>query len=280
MLGYSSLSRLALLGFVAACAPRTLSLVDFAADTGLAPDSSDDGPGDAADAGNPPNLLRGLVGLWHCDDGVGSSTVADSSGNGNDGTLVNLDPALAWAAGPQAGAGALATNDAGYAFVPDSPSIDGITTQVTVSAWVFLNGTISTADGYGTAISREAGSGDLQYYHLSLYQDGSPTLFIGMSATVVGVRVTAPQPIARKKWTHLAGTYDGARAVLYVNGVEAFSRPISGTFPVDVTPVILGGNGNKVGITEWFPGSIDEIALYSRALGPEEIHLLFTQVSF
>jgi len=296
MLDYKALSSVLLLGFVAACAPRTLTLVDFPADAGLAPDATDAGilpdladagvapdsadgnPGDAFDTGAPANLRLGLVGLWHLDDGVGSAVAVDSSGNGNDGTLVGLDKALAWTAGRQGGA--LALNGAGYVLVPSSASINGITTQVTVSAWVFLDGAISATDLYGTAISRETGNTDLQFYHLSLYQDGAPTLFIGMSPTIVGVRVAASQNVAHRQWTHLAGTYDGARAVLYVNGVEVASRPISGTLPADTTPVILGGNGNKVGITEWFPGSLDEIALFDRALSPEEIHQLSTAVSF
>ena len=285
MLGYKSLSSLALLGAVAGCAPRTLVLVDLVADSGLAPtpidghfsDTSDaSDAARASDAATPATLLRGLVGLWHLDDGVGSKVALDSSGNGNHATLVGLDPTVAWVAGRQGGA--LATNGAGYALVEDSASIDGITAQVTVSAWVYFDGVIPV--DYGTAISREIGASDLQYYHLSLFQDGTPTLFIGLSAKGVPVRATAATVIEPRRWTHLAGTYDGSRAVLFVDGVEVSSRSISGTFVQDTTPVVLGGNGNKVGITEWFPGCLDEIALYNRALSPEEIRLLAAAVEF
>ena len=59
------------------------------------------------------------------------------------------------------------------------------------------------------------------------------------------------------------GTYDGATARLYVNGVEVASDAITGTIPADTTPVILGGNGNDAsGVpTELFPGRIDELML-------------------
>jgi hypothetical protein len=77
-------------------------------------------------------------------------------------------------------------------------------------------------------------------------------------------------------WTHIAGTYDGAAARLYVNGVEAASKPLTGAVAADTTPVILGGNGNDAsGVpTELFPGRIDELMLYARALGPSEIAAL------
>jgi Concanavalin A-like lectin/glucanases superfamily len=279
MLGYTSASRpLVLLGFLAACSPRTLTLVEFHSDGGHRPASIDGNPGNPSDTATSATLLRGLVGLWHLDDAVGSTLARDSSGNGNDGTLVGLDPAQAWVTGRQGGA--LATNGAGYVSVPDSPSIDGITTQVTVSAWVYFDGVISAADSYGTAISRQVGTTNEQYYHLSLYQTGTPTLFIGFSASVLPVRPAAPQPVVAKQWTHLAGTYDGSLATLYVDGVEANSLPISGVFPLDTRPVILGGNGNAGAVTELFPGRIDEVALYNRALTPEEVQLLATPVAF
>jgi len=291
MFGCKSLSSLLFLAMVAACAPRSLTLLDFAADGGLASDSLDDSPADlfaydvglapdsidgnsvdASDAGTPADLLHGLIGLWHLDDDIGSKVASDSSGHGNDGNLVNLDPSQAWVPGRQGGG--LATNGAGYVLVPDSASINGITAQVTVSAWVYLDGVISATDLYGTAISRQIGSTDEQYYHLSLFQGGFPSLFIGMSAKILPVHVVASQAVISRHWTHLAGTYDGSRAVLYVDGVEVGSQSISGVFPADTAALVLGGNGNKATTTELFPGSLDEIALYDRALSPEEIRLL------
>jgi hypothetical protein len=306
MLGYASVSRfprtaLVLLGFVAACSPRTLTLVDLYSDGGLFPSSLDgnpgttfdatssdrgpahssiDGnPGEASDGASPASLLSGLVGLWHLDDPVGSTQAQDSSGNGNDGTLVGLDPPTQpWVAGRLNGA--LDTNGVGYVSVADSDSIDSITTQVTVSAWVYFDGVISVADGYGTALSRQIGTTDEQYYHLSLNQESIPTLFIGFSASIPAAVPTASQTVALRHWTHLAGPYDGSVATLYVDGVKAGSRSISGVFPLDTRPVILGGNGNKSVVTELFPGRIDEVALYNRALSPDEISLLATAVVF
>src|ERR1700690_1160553 len=104
MLGYTPASRpVILLGFLAACSPRTLTLVDLHSDGGHRPASIDGNPGNTSDTATSATLLRGLVGLWHLDDAVGSTLARDSSGNGNDGTLVGLDPTQAWVAGRQGG---------------------------------------------------------------------------------------------------------------------------------------------------------------------------------
>jgi hypothetical protein len=292
---------LMLLGFVAACSPRTLALVEFYSDGGFPPSSIDGNPGDASNAvspdgslafsridggvgdspndGAPTSLSSGLVGLWHLDEAVGSTQAYDSSGNGNHGTLVGLDPAQAWVAGRWGGA--LATNGIGYASAPPSAGIVAIATGVTVSAWVYFDGVISATDGFGTAISRQVRNTDLQYYHLSLSQGGVPSLFIGLSPKVAPVRPVATKPIPSRTWTHLAGTYDGKLAILYVEGVAVDSLSLPGTFnPDPVTPVLLGANDNIAGVSEYFPGRLDEIALYNRALSADEIRLLATTAPF
>ena len=134
-------------------------------------------------------------------------------------------------------------------------------------------------DNFGTALSRQIGTSEDQYYHLSLFL-GRPNLFI---TTEVGyVSPSAPDPVPRDTWIHLAGVYDGAVARIYVNGAEVASAPLTGTFAPDTTPVILGGNGNDAsGVpTELFPGRIDELMLYARALSAEEIGRLAAGVLF
>jgi len=125
--GYKSVSSLVLLAAVAACSPRTLALVELLSDAGLAPPSIDanlpDASDDASDDAGPATLRRGLVGLWHLDDGVGSTVALDSSGNGNHGTLVGLDPALAWV--PDARAGLSTPVVPGMCWSPIPPASTG-----------------------------------------------------------------------------------------------------------------------------------------------------------
>jgi len=253
----------ALAGAAAGCSARTLVVVD------PCPDATTPNDGGTCTPNIVTQLRQGLVGLWHFEDGAGSKTAADSSGNGNTGTLVGLDPATAWGEGHKSGA--LATRAMGYANVPfPSSSIAGITSGVTVAAWVYFEGPIDV--DYATAISRQIGNGVRQYYHLAIFKEGS-IASLWISTTVADVHVTGPT-IKQNVWTHLAGTYDGSDARLYVNGSEVGSFPVGGQLPSDTTPVILGGNGNDDQVTELFPGRVDEIALYNRALALAEIQAL------
>ena len=252
------------LALSAGCSSRVLQVVD---------------PDPCADAGCiPPGLLDGLVGYWRLDDGTGSTTARDSSGRGNTGMLHQLDPATVWTAG-RAG-GSLAVYSAGWVGVLPSPSIDAISDRITVSAWVYYDGTITDTDMWGTALSRQIGTGIEQHYHLSLHMDGRPSLFF--TTTSATVLLMAPASVPKTTWVHLAATYDGAEARLYVDGTLVASQPLTDAFAADTTPLILGGNGNDAsGVpTELFPGRLDEIMLYGRALSDTEIGQLHAGALF
>ncbi len=244
-----------------ACSPQRLVVIDPA----VSP------PSDASDAHDvqvaiPPGLLDNVVGYWRLDDGMGSVTARDSSGRGNNGVLVGLSSATAWVPGRSGTALAVAAN--GWVVVTPSASVDAITDQVTVAGWIYLDGMIMD---FATMLSREIAGTIEQHYHLSLNMDRRPNLFITTAnKTVI---LTAPDPVAPRTWVHIAGTYDGMNARLYVNGVPIAGMPITGSFAADTTPVILGGNGNDATDVpiELFPGRIDEVMLYRRALTDEEI---------
>jgi hypothetical protein len=243
------------------CSTRTLLVVD--------PVSCPDGGGPGCATG----LTDGLVGFWRLNDPSGSTTVRDSSPWGNDGTLTGLDPSMAWVSGGPEG-GALAPQGKGYVNVPDSTSIDSITDQVTVAGWIYLDGALSN---YATLISRQiaSGGGFGQDYHLSLTMTQNPGLFI--TPTVGGqanqLDIVASEVVPQQTWTHLAGTYDGTTARLYLNGVQVNTGTVSGPFASETTPVVIGGNGNGAdfAVSEQIPGQLDEVVLYRRALSADEI---------
>jgi hypothetical protein len=255
---------LALALAAAGCSPRILVVV---------------GTDPCADGGTtgcvPPGLLDGLVGYWRLDEASGSTIAQDWSGNGNDGTLVDLDPATAWGSGRAAGG--LAVDAAGFINIDPSLSIDLITDQVTISGWVYLVGTVMD---YATAASREIRDTIDQHYHISIDSMDKPTLWI--QTDVRNVRLTTATAFARMTWVHIAGTYDGSVARLYVDGQQVMSQSVTGRFSADTTPFLLGANGNggTGGPSERFPGRIDEIMLYRRALSADEIVQLYEGALF
>jgi hypothetical protein len=217
-----------------------------------------------------PGLLDGIVGYWRLDDGAGSASARDGSGRNNNGVLVGLSSATAWVPGHAATGLAIAAT--GWVVVPPSASIDAITDQLTIAGWIYLDGTVMN---YGTLLSRQIGSTIEQHYHLSLNADRRPNVFVTTGAKTV--ILTAPVQVGQRSWVHLAATYDGHDARLFVGGVQVANMPITGTFDPDTTPIILGGNVNAAnGVPdELFPGRVDEIMLYKRALSADEIVRLY-----
>jgi hypothetical protein len=218
----------------------------------------------------PVSLLDGLVGYWPFNDGAGSTIAADFFGR-NPGTLVDLNAATAWTTAGRS-AGALSVAGAGFVNVPSSPTIESIVDQVTIAGWGYLSAT-GTIDDYATIASREDGATIDQHYHISINSRGEvPALWLKTDTALILLQ--GPTAVARQQWVHIAGTYDGVMARLYVNGQQVDTMALTGRFIADTTPLILGANGNGAGgpnVSERFPGRIDEIMLWKRALSAAEI---------
>ncbi len=214
-----------------------------------------------------PGLLDGLVGYWRLNDGAPSAAPRDWSAWGNTGTLVDLDPATAWVAGGPEGT-AFAPQGKGHITVANSSSLDSITNQVTVAAWMYLE-QINT--DFATAISRQLGSGFGQLYHLSINSMQQPALYITTPSQLA--YLTAPTPAPLQAWIHVAGTWDGVQARLYVGGAQVATESVAGPFAAETNPLILGGNGNGADrkVSELVPGRLADVMLYRRALAPDEI---------
>jgi hypothetical protein len=268
MLRACALSVVATAGLAGGCGQKVLTVVDPCPDGGIF----------SVSVGCvPPGLFDDLIGWWRLDDGAGL-IAHDSSARGNDGTLNGLDQVNAWIAG-RGGTG-LAVEGAGYVNVPDSPSIDSITEQVTIAGWGYLEGTIMD---YATIASREDQTTIDQHYHISFDGMEFPTCFVKTENGAV--RLTQQTAAARGTWIHIACTYDGSTGRLYVDGQPISglgAQSVAGRFVADTTPFILGGNGNgpDTGVSERFPGRVDEIMLYRRALSANEIAQLHAGVLF
>lgn len=262
-----------LTALASACGPRTLVVVD--------PDPcADGGVVNGVPGCVPPGLLDDLIGYWQLDDGPGS-TIANDLTQRNHGTLVDLDPATAWVTGRAAGG--LNVAAAGFAQVSQSASIDSITDQVTLAGWAYLDAASPIMD-YATIASREEGTTIDQHYHISIDMLAQlPVFFLKTENGLPRLTIQGPQAMAvpRLTWIHIAGTYDGSIARLYVHGQEVDNEAVTGRFRPDTTPFILGGNGNgPVGVSERFPGRIDEVMLYRRALSAAEIAMLHAGALF
>jgi PKD repeat protein len=194
----------------------------------------------------------GLVAAYGFEEGRGT-LAADTSGNGNQGTVATT---AAWTTGRFGNAlsfdGQLAA-----VTVLDSRSID-LTNAMTLEAWVYP----TALNGVSDIIYKDT----IKYYLVgSLAAGSAPALGGDFAAT--SLSGTSPLPL--NTWSHLAGTYDGSKMQLYVNGVLVSSVAQTGNISSSLGSLMIGGNPLAPG--KGLVGSIDEVRIYNRALGAAEI---------
>ena len=205
----------------------------------------------------------GLVGLWHFDEGNGTTTV-DSSGNNNNGTLINMDPATDWVDGKIGYALDFdGSND--YVNCGNDTSLN-ITGNITIILWIKPIVAGEGGPNAGLVCKAESGvdwSWQLRYNtpgggnYMGFHFNGNPE-----GSTWVSVQ----QNLSSEEWHHIAATYNGSNIKCYLNGSVKDTNQIS---------AITGSNANLfIGQDGWnntFNGTIDEVKIYDRALSADEI---------
>ena len=197
----------------------------------------------------------GLVAEWHFDEGSGS-TVADSSGNGNDGAIYGAT----WDDGKNGKALSFdGVND--YVNVP-TPYI--ISDEFSIEAWV------KTA--YSASQTILGGPrGDAKYH---------PTFGVGYGnsngaagcVNRYGTYLASNIPVNTDDWHHVVfvandrGT-DTTNMKIYING--ALDNEINDPFMIQIWPEThyIGKRASE----NYFNGIIDEVRIYNRALAADEI---------
>jgi len=181
-------------------------------------------------ASRSPAATNGLVAAYGFNEGSGT-TVADSSGNNNRGTLSGatwtpsgrFGKALSFAAGQSA-----------YVSVVDSASLH-LTTAMTLEAWVRPT---TVSGSWRTVIFKERPSG-MTY---ALYANDGSNRPDGQVYTTAERDSVGTASLPLNTWTHLATTYDGAALKLYVNGTQVASVPASGSIVSSNGLLKIGGN--------------------------------------
>lgn len=217
-------------------------------------------------------LADSPAGYWRLGETSGT-TVADSSGHSNSGTLTG--------AVTLGGAGALiGDTDTAATFAGGSINTTYTQTSVsayTVEAWVKTTTTAawqqvlsdrgvtgSTGKSLTLALNNNV-SGCTGVAGAPFFAADSDGLFIGVQSTT---------PINDGKWHHLAGVWSGVSGsavtpgqfLIYVDGVTV---PVSTCSVGGATAPLTGREGTWIG--PGFYGTIDEAAVYTTALTPSQI---------
>ncbi len=192
---------------------------------------------------------------------AGDADANDSTGT-NNGTLQN---GAGFAVGK---VGQSFTFDGGddQITIPDNANQNG-GTNLTIEAWIN-----PTSLPHGGTILQKRTSGNVGGYVFEPTQPsggGQPNglQFVIMIGGVYSF-LNPANIVLPNVWQHVAATYDGAFMRIYVNGVEVANKPQTGAIDNVAAPIVIGRN--VVG-SNAFPGKIDEISVYNRALSISEI---------
>jgi hypothetical protein len=222
-------------------------------------------PVSAADCVPPSS---GLVSWWRAESN------ADDAANGNNGTFTS--PSF------RSGQVGLAFdfNGNNNAVAADHLSLNP-TNAITIECWV--NARRLTASYAQDLVSKDADFAGPRQYLLSMGPPpgldngtGGFRAHVGVPSAGGGlVFIDGSTRVQINTWYHVAMTYDGVTLKLYVNGHLDAQKAVTGPIIVTTQPVRMGGGAPAGSPPYFFNGLMDEVSLYSRALGQDEIQAIY-----
>ncbi len=216
------------------------------------------------------SLANGLVGYWKMDESSGAgSSLADSSGNSNNGT------AVLWGGGNTATDSAHISGKYGNSFSFDggddnaqitnaSSGLKLISSDATFSVWVKPN----TIAGYDGIVGNNFTNG--WWFTLNA---GKASVWVATA----GVVYTGNTTLAAGQWSNILVSYKSSTktATFYVNGVLDGTAITASAIGDGGTTFYIGNDGRD-GSGYAFDGLIDELRVYNRALSPAEVSKLYS----
>lgn len=208
------------------------------------------------------SLSDGLVAHWSFDGPtVSGSTVSDASTNSNSGTFSG-GPGIAIG---KIGQGAV-FDAAGTLRAPYHSSLNP-TSALTYAAWIKWGGHASQLNSLQNIISNGSWNRSLRITE-SGHWNGSERLVFNINIGGTTREIYSLGVIIPREWTHVAATYDGSAATLYINGEVSVSTAYSGTVGSGTGYTDIGSENNS---GSRFRGLIDDVRIYDRALSAEEV---------
>jgi hypothetical protein len=202
------------------------------------------------------------VAYWRLGETSGTTLVEDG---GNYSGSYTGSPTLN-SAGAVAGNAAAAFNGSSqYAEVAYSENLNP--SVFSVEAWAYPTG--GAGNFRAVLSSRNVQSGPLILSGFIIYASDSNKWQFWLGAGSAWSRPDGPS-VSLNEWVHLVGTFDGTAQRLYVNGVlQATATP---SFITNAArPLRIAAGLNEGSPDFYFPGSIDEVAIYNTALSAARI---------
>lgn len=232
-------------------------------------------------------MSDGPVGYWRMGQ-TGGYGAADASGNDLPGLYIGVSagsgPGHMGQPGLQSSEGYVGLSPdnravhfdsfSSYVSVADSAELD-ITSGLTIEAWIKLD---DFPISNGGIVSKYFGDGDQRSYQIYVHKQNDGTGSLAMIVSPDGTFSSAASLIddvslPLDEWVHVVGVYEPSQFMqLFVNGelVEESTSEIPSSIYSSTADLWIGQQFNTSSNFH-LPGSIDEAALYNRALTAGEI---------
>jgi len=214
-------------------------------------------------AGTAEGALTPLAAVFHLDEGSGAQA-ADATAWANLGSLLGPERI------PGRFGGALRFRGADNGVrVERAPELES--QRLSVEAWVR---SASAPRPYRYIVSQGANDCHTASYGLYSGPGGGASFYVSDGTHFVRSPL-APPSLWDGRWHHLAGTYDGSRVRLYLDGAElGTGTPTTLTIRYELPSLVdhyLGAYRGPCPSSLDFDGDIDEVRSWARPLGPDEI---------
>jgi len=207
---------------------------------------------------------HGLVGYWHCNDIV-NGKVLDLSGNANHGALkpsypINA-PALQKSMNTRFSNGLRYDGTDDHVLIANSKSLN-ITAAISILGWIYVLQLPKVTSKSAFILSGQ------ETYILWVSKDDNKLYGRITDGGRPRNVPAAANPIVANKWYMGAFTYDGNIMRVFLNKNQITSQEYEGDIDIRYASKAIGAySGASIGTN----CIIDEVALYNRALSPEEI---------
>jgi len=228
-----------------------------------------DGSGSTSSAGTAEYCVSGSsdscdppVAEWNFDEKTGDYAY-DTSGNGNTGTLTNME-VVDWKSAGECHSGACLDFDGDNEYVSCSDVSLNLTTAATVSAWIYPRASSFVSRGDILSKSERA---------VILSTGNSPSnkqlqVWYKNSTGWSGC-ATNSNTLSENQWHYVTTAIDVPNNIykVYINGIEQKSCTPSGNIVSESSSYTIGGQSSSRN----FNGKIDQVRIYDYARTPAQI---------
>jgi fibronectin type 3 domain-containing protein len=199
----------------------------------------------------PGTAAAVLQGRWKFDEGAGTLT-ADSSGNGNDGTLIG---GVSWTAGKSGSAVSLDGVDDYVSVIANGMPAANAAQSI---SWWMNYAAVPGGNQCVIGLTNDAASSAVQCG----FRGGQVSVW-NFGGTVL-VQALAPSV---GTWHHVAYTFNGVTHRLYIDGIEVNTSIVAAQTAVPDNLEF----GRWSGGSEYFAGLLDEVQVYGGTLTPAQV---------